>query len=252
MGKRGSRRLQSRNPRPNRSPGAAPFKFIRARRVIRPRRLRRLRVPGRRHRSRHRRRRPHRASHPCRIAERKAKIRRQKVVAIQACSRDLLWSISSRDGEEEKEGRKRGTKFGCRAVLKWRTSSQRKKIHTDVARRRGQVYVPCRGCRRLPLQRRTGAQMIIRRHSNARPIARPDALCMDILVPFSHPLPIPRSSPTPFQTILVGSRAVLPPQSRFEAERMALVKPCFLPFEDLRPGALATLDANRENPTVRG
>lgn len=88
-----------------------------------------------------------------------------------------------------------------------------KKIHTDVAgaRRRSQIHVPCRGCRRLPLQRRTGAQMIIRRHGNARPIACPDAPCVDILVPFSHPLPIPRSSPTPFQTILVGSRR--PPSS---------------------------------------
>lgn len=117
-----SRRLQSRNPQPNRSPGAAPFKFIRARRVIR---LRRFRVPGLRHRSRHRRRRPHRASHPCCATERKAKIRRQKVVTIQACSRDPLWSISSRDGEKEKEGRKRDvgwTKFGRRAALKWRTS----------------------------------------------------------------------------------------------------------------------------------
>lgn len=116
-----SRRLQFWNPQPNRSPGAAPFKFIRARRVIRPRRFR---VPGLRHRSRHRRRRPHRrASHPCRITDRKAKIRRQKVVAIQACSRDLLWSISSRDGEKEREGLKRDVaKFGRRAVLKWRTS----------------------------------------------------------------------------------------------------------------------------------
>jgi len=42
------------------------------------------------------------------------------------------------------------------------------------------------------------------------------------------------------------------PSRRFEAERMALVKPaCFLPFEDLRPGALATLEADRENPTMR-
>lgn len=113
-----SRRLQSWNPQPNRSPGAAPFKFIRARRVIRPRRFR---VPGLRHRSRHRR--PHRANHPCRITERKAKIRRQKVVAIQACSRDLLWSISSRDDEKERAGLKRDVaKFGRRAILKWRTS----------------------------------------------------------------------------------------------------------------------------------
>ncbi|XP_077268610.1 uncharacterized protein LOC143900779 isoform X2 [Temnothorax americanus] len=33
---------------------------------------------------------------------------------------------------------------------------------------------------------------------------------------------------------------------------MALVKSCFLPFEDLRPGALATLEADRENSTMRG
>ncbi|KYN33802.1 hypothetical protein ALC56_11878 [Trachymyrmex septentrionalis] len=48
-----------------------------------------------------------------------------------------------------------------------------------------------------PLQRRTGAQTIIRRHGNARPIA-------------------------------------------------------FLPFEDLRPSALATLETNRKNSTIRG
>jgi len=42
---------------------------------------------------------------------------------IQACSRDLLRSISSRDDEKEKERTKERTwaKFGRRAVLKWKT-----------------------------------------------------------------------------------------------------------------------------------
>lgn len=191
---------------------------------------------------------------PCRTTERKAKIRRQKVVAIQACSRDLR-SISSRDEEEEKESQKRDVAKEERnsgvAPLSSGERRAREKKSIPMSLGGGARYMYRRGCRRLPLQRRTGAQMIIRRHGNARPIARPDASCMDILIPFTHPLP---HSPILSNPLSNDPRRI-PPSSllsrRFEAERMALVKPCFLPFEDLRPGALATLEA-RENPTMQG
>jgi len=122
-----------------------------------------------------------------------ARGRRQKVVAAQACSRDLRY-ISSRDGEEEeKEGwlRIRGlaakagwwgrAKFGRRAALKWRRRRgirEKKSISTLPAPRGG---ARCEAVRRVPtdslLKRRTRAQIIIRRHGNARPIARLDVLC---------------------------------------------------------------------------
>lgn len=153
---------------------------------------------------------------PCRTTERKAKIRRQKVVAIQACSRDLR-SISSRDEEEEKERQKRdvgkrGTKFGRRAALKWRTPGHRKKIHTDVAWRRGQIHVP----QRVPTTPFTATHRGANDNSSAwqRPSYRSSRCFMhgysrsfhSPSAPFPDPLqpPFKRSSSDP---------AVLPPQS---------------------------------------
>ncbi|KYN17357.1 hypothetical protein ALC57_10333 [Trachymyrmex cornetzi] len=92
---------------------------------------------------------------------------RQKVIAIQACSRYLLCFILSRDGE------------------------------------------------RLPLQRRTGAQTIIRRHGNARPIA----ISRSFLLPSTY-------SPVLTNPFSNDLRQISPsslPSRRFEAERMALV-----------------------------
>lgn len=66
---------------------------------------------------------------------------------------------------------------------------------------------------------------------------------MGILVPFSRPPPsaVPRSSTAPFKWF---SRRVsaTPFPRHFGPERMALVKPCFLPFEDLRSDVLAALE----------
>lgn len=115
---------------------------------------------------------------------------------------------------------------------------QRKKSISTLPAPRGGAR--CETVWRVPtyslLKRRTRAQIIIRWHGNARPIARLDALW--ILVPFSHPLltlpPLFLSKP------LSNDSRRTPPLCFFlslsPAERMALMKPYFFSFEDLRPG----------------
>lgn len=86
-------------------------------------------------------------------------------------------------------------------------SEKKKSISTLPAPRGG---ARCEAVRRVPtgslLKRRTRAQIIIRRHGNARPIARLDVLCgFSFLSLTLCPLfPPPRSSLNPFQTTLVG------------------------------------------------
>lgn len=174
-----------------------------------------------------------------------ARGRRQKVVAAQACSRDLRY-ISSRDGEEEeKEGwlQTRGlaakaewwsqAKFGRRAALKWRRRRgirEKKSISTLPAPRGG---ARCEAVWRVPtdslLKRRTRAQIIIRRHGNARPIARFDALWIFSFLSLTLcPLFPPVPHWTPFKRLSSDPAALF--LSLSPAERMALMKPCFFSF----------------------
>lgn len=135
-----------------------------------------------------------------------ARGRRQKVVAAQACSRDLRYTSRAamakkkrKKGGGEEEGWRRQTdgggraKFGRRAALKWRRRRgirEKKKIHIDATgeQGRGQVRGCMEGADGLPFKAtHEGAN----NNSSAwqRPSYRPSRFSVDILVPFSHPLP---------------------------------------------------------------
>jgi len=149
--------------------------------------------------------------------ERKAKNRRQKVVTAQACSRDLLRSILSRDNndeEEEEEERKGDDERGMWAERNSgvaphssgeRQAREKKSIPSlDGVRGAGQTTRG--GCRRLPF-----AAMHEGANDNSsawqRPSYRPSRCSMSIPVPFSHP---PARFPVLSNPLSNDSRQTLP------------------------------------------
>jgi len=160
-----------------------------------------------------------------------------------------IYLAKKRRGEGEGCGGGGGrTKFGRRAALKCRS---REKNPYRRCRRPGagpgtrRAYAEGADSPLPPRARRV--RVIIRRHGNARPIGRLDAPWVFLfLLSSARPSPTALLLNNPFETTLVREPA---PTPFSRAERMALVKLCFLPFEVLRSAALATLERESTEKT---